>query len=160
MPRKKRPLVTLAEKLRRIKKAGIEDGAPINKKVKDLDQYPSLNDRIRKMLNIFEQYPKRQNTMLYFVMYDIENDKIRTQISKYLIKKGCVRVQKSIFLADTKRQVYTELHETLREVQEVYDNHDSIFFVPISSDELRSMKIIGENIDFDLSLGNKNTLFF
>ncbi len=98
--------------------------------------------------------------MLYFVMYDIENDKIRNHIAKFLIRKGCTRVQKSIFLADTQRQIYSEIHQTLKEVQEVYDNHDSIFLVPIASDDLRAMKVIGENLDLDLTLGNKNTLFF
>ena len=160
MGRKKRKKVTFAEKVRRIKKAGLGDTAPINERVTGLDEIVNLDTRIRKVLNIFEEHEKRQNTMLYFVMYDIENDKIRTQISKFLIKKGCVRIQKSIFLADTKRPTYTDIHETLKEVQDVYDNHDSIFLVPISSDDLRSMKIIGENIDFDLTLGNKNTLFF
>lgn len=160
MARKKRPKITFAEKLRQIKKTGITDTAPLNKKAANLDEIPELNIRIKRVLNIFKEHSKRQNTMLYFVMYDIENDKIRTQISKFLIRKGCVRIQKSIFLADTKRPTYQDIHETLKEVQDVYDNHDSIFLVPISSDDLRSMKVIGENIDFDLTLGNKNTLFF
>lgn len=160
MPRKKRKKLTFAEKLRRIKNAGITRTEPLNRKVEGIEQIPELNIRIRKVLNIFEEHPKQDNTMLYFVMYDIENDKIRTQVSKYLIRKGCTRIQKSIFLADTKRTTYDDIHQTLKEVQDVYDNHDSIFLVPISSDDLRSMKVIGENIDFDLTLGNKNTLFF
>jgi CRISPR-associated protein Cas2 len=32
--------------------------------------------------------------------------------------------------------------------------------VPVSTDELRAMKIIGQNIDVDLIVRNKNTLFF
>ena len=98
--------------------------------------------------------------MLFFVMYDIEDNKVRTHIAKYLIKKGCVRIQKSIYIADQKPAIYREIHDTLREVQDIYDNKDSIILVPISTDEMRAMKIIGENIDFDMSLGNKNTLFF
>lgn len=160
MPRKKRPVLTFKEKLIRIKNAGIKSGIPVQKTTEETDDLPDLNDRIKQVLQIFDQHEQKKDTMLYFVMYDIENDKVRNHIAKFLIRKGCARVQKSIFLADTKRQVYSEIHQTLKEVQEVYDNHDSIFLVPISSDDLRAMKIIGENIDLDLTLGNKNTLFF
>lgn len=160
MPRKKREKVSFVEKLRLIKAAGIQNEKPLNRVEEGIDDLPTINERIQKMLNILQAHPKKKLTMLYFVMYDIENNKVRTHIAKYLIKKGCVRVQKSIYLADTKRAVYDEIHQTLKEVQEIYDNKDSIFLVPISTDELKSMKIIGENIDFDTNLGNKNTLFF
>jgi hypothetical protein len=45
-------------------------------------------------------------------------------------------------------------------VQECYENNDSILLVPVSTDEIKAMKVIGQNIDFDLILKNKNTLFF
>ena len=98
--------------------------------------------------------------MVYFIMYDIENNKVRTQVAKYLIKKGCTRVQKSIFLANTNRTVYSEIKSDMKEVQECYENNDSIFLVPVSTDEIKAMSVIGQNIDFDLILQNKNTLFF
>lgn len=98
--------------------------------------------------------------MIYFVMYDIENNKVRSLISKYLLKKGCMRVQKSIFLADTDRKVYDDIRKDLHEVQQCYDNNDSILLVPVSTDEIQAMKIIGQNIDVDLILKNRNTLFF
>ena len=40
------------------------------------------------------------------------------------------------------------------------ENKDSILVVPISPDYLRSMKIIGQKIELDIILHNKNTLFF
>lgn len=160
MPRKKRAKITLAEQLKKIKDAGLSNEIPLNHWADGVDVIPLLNDRIALILNIFEKHKAKRDTMLFFVMYDIGNDKVRTQIAKYLINKGCVRVQKSIYLADQKPAIYKEIHDTLRDVQGVYDNRDSILVVPISTDELRSMKVIGENIDFDMSLGNKNTLFF
>ncbi|MCB9323924.1 MAG: CRISPR-associated endonuclease Cas2 [Lewinellaceae bacterium] len=160
MPRKKRPKLTFKAKLIRIKNAGIKTATPVQKTTDETDDLPDLNERIKRVLQIFDQHEQKKDTMLYFVMYDIENDKVRNHIAKFLIRKGCTRVQKSIYLADTQRQVYAEIHKTLKEVQEVYDNHDSIFLVPVSSDDLRAMKIIGENIDLDLITGNKNTLFF
>ncbi len=92
-------------------------------------------------------------------MYDIESNKVRTLVAKYLIRKGCTRVQKSIFIASTERPVFDEIRKDLKEVQECYDNSDSIILVPVSTDEIRAMKVIGQNIDFDLALKNKNTLF-
>ena len=98
--------------------------------------------------------------MIYFVMYDIEHDRIRSYMAKYLLSKGCIRVQKSIFLANSERVVFDEIYKNLREVQEVYDNHDSIFMVPVSQEQLMAMKVIGQNLQFDIVSGNRNTLFF
>jgi CRISPR-associated protein Cas2 len=39
-----------------------------------------------------------------------------------------------------------------KEVQDCYENEDSILLVPVSTDEIRAMKMIGVNIDFDLAL--------
>lgn len=98
--------------------------------------------------------------MLFFVMYDIESNKVRNQVAKYLLRKGCFRVQRSIFLADLNNQDYEQIRSDLLEVQACYDNHDSIMIVPISTDFLRSMKIIGKSIDIDIIMNSKNTLFF
>ena len=98
--------------------------------------------------------------MLFFVMYDIENNRIRNYIAKYLERMGCVRVQKSIFFASLERHKFEVIYQNLKEVQEVYENEDSIILVPVSTDEIRSMKVIGQNVDFDLMMGNKKTMFF
>ena len=98
--------------------------------------------------------------MLFFVMYDIESNKVRYNVVKYLERKGCTRIQKSIFLADAPADIYDSIRTDLAEVQALYDNHDSIIVCPISPDLLRSMRIIGQNIDIDLIMKNKNTLFF
>jgi CRISPR-associated protein Cas2 len=98
--------------------------------------------------------------MLFFVMYDIAHNKVRNMVAKYLIKRGCYRIQKSIFLADLPPEDFSKIKSDLAEVQAAYDNNDSILIVPISTDYLKSMKIIGQNIDVDLIMRNKNTLFF
>jgi CRISPR-associated endonuclease Cas2 len=156
---KKKKELTFAEKLRKIKKAGLEGSPDIRQKTES-DPLMPLNERIEQILGVVKRLDKNSNKMIYFVMYDIENNKVRTQVAKYLIKKGCTRVQKSIFLANTNRVVYSEIKNDLKEVQECYENNDSILLVPVSTDEIKAMKIIGQNIDFDLILQNKNTLFF
>jgi CRISPR-associated protein Cas2 len=159
----KKQKLTFLQKLLLVKKAGLENNPTVKKSRTADDNETSeegLHERVRKILGIFNQANKKTGQMIYFVMYDIENNKVRTYISKYLIKKGCTRIQKSIFLADSSRPEFNEIHQTLKEVQEVYDNYDSIMLVPVATDQLRAMKIIGKNIDMDLFLGNKNTLFF
>jgi len=158
MPKRKQ--LSFLEKLRKIKRAGLSHRSPPNKDVMHADNIAPLNERVETILELFNRHKKKSNNMLFFVMYDIENDKIRTQIAKYLLRKGCMRIQKSIFLSEANREQYNEIHSTIREVQEVYDNNDSILIVPVSVDQLQSMKIIGQQLELDLIMGNKNTLFF
>lgn len=98
--------------------------------------------------------------MICFILYDISNNKIRTHIAKYLEEKGCFRVQKSVFMAQLNRKLYLDIVSSITAIQEGYDNSDSVFFVPVSEDEIRGMKIIGKNLNFDLILRRKHTLVF
>jgi len=98
--------------------------------------------------------------MLFFVMYDIESNKVRYNVVKYLERQGCMRIQKSIFLADLPSEKYQAIKSDLAEVQSLYDNHDSIIVCPVSLDLLQSMKIIGKNIDMHIVIKDTNTLFF
>ncbi len=156
---KKKPELTFTEKLRKIKKAGLEGSPPPGSR-NDPDGLEPLTERIKRILGIIKNFENSPDKMIYFVMYDIESNKVRTQVVKYLIKKGCTRVQKSIFLANTRREVFDEIRADLREVQACYENNDSILLVPVSTDEIKAMNMIGQNVDFDLILQNRNTLFF
>ncbi len=157
--KKKEPL-TFHQKLVKIKNAGLSHIRPPNRKDSAVDDLETLGERIDRIFELFNKLRNDPARMIYFIMYDIENNKVRTQIAKYLKKKGCVRVQKSIFLASTERIVFDEIHRTIKEVQEVYDNYDSVFFVPVSVDQLRAMKIVGQSISYELIIGSKNTLIF
>lgn len=150
--------MSFVEKMLLLHKAGLTHNNTYD--AKNDDQIEDLSLRIKKILEITERNHLESNKMLYFVMYDIENNKVRTLISKYLIKKGCQRVQKSIFFAESKRSIYNEIKKDLLEVQESYENNDSIFLIPVSTDQLSAMKIIGQNVDFDIVIKNKNTLFY
>ncbi|MDR0938824.1 MAG: CRISPR-associated endonuclease Cas2 [Mediterranea sp.] len=161
MPRKKKE-IPLAEMLGKIRSSGLCVHAPlplIDAERSSPDGLPSIEERVRQLFGLINRKHSKLN-MTFFVMYDIENNRIRNLIVKYLIRKGCVRVQKSIFLADTSHEVYAEIRDSLAEVQAQYDNHDSIIVCPISTDLLRSMRVIGKNIDVDIVLKTSNTLFF
>jgi len=120
----------------------------------------SIEERSRQILGLVNNTKRNAANMLFFVMYDIESNKVRRYIVKYLEKKGCIRVQKSIFLADLLPTEYQEIRHDLTEVQAAYENDDSILIVPISTELLKSMKIIGQHIDVDIITHTKNTLFF
>lgn len=158
MPRKKK-VFDFASAMRRLQETGISK--PVSRPNRDcLDTLPTITERVRMIMGVIDQ-PKRKTTdMIFFVMYDIEDNRVRRLVVKYLEQKGCHRVQKSIFLADLPSSEFVQIRSDLAEVQAVYDNNDSILLVPISTDYLNSMKIIGKAIDVDLILKRKNVLFF
>lgn len=143
-----------------LRKSGIVDNRIERTQPDTDDTIADLGKRIQQTIELIKSSKNKRHTMLYFVMYDIENNKVRRLIARYLERKGLVRIQKSIFVANTEPRLFEEIRQTLKEVQEAYDNHDSIVLVPISADELRSMKIIGKNIDLDLIAGESHTLIF
>ncbi len=98
--------------------------------------------------------------MLFFVMYDIESNKVRNLVVRYLQKSGCTRIQKSIFLAESPVATYNRIKDDLAEVQAAYDNQDSIIVLPVTTDYLRMMKIIGKTINVDVITKTQNTIFF
>ncbi|MBK6949016.1 MAG: CRISPR-associated endonuclease Cas2 [Haliscomenobacter sp.] len=98
--------------------------------------------------------------MIYLIMYDITDNKVRTQIAKYLEKQGCTRIQKSVFLARSEAKNFQEIHDTLRDVNEMYDNEDSIILVPVNASDARAMKLIGKNVQIEAITDKPNTLFF
>lgn len=160
---KKEEAMSFVERMRLFKQAGISGSKDIKTSgelPESLELVDDINERIRRIIGIINQPQNSMGMMMYLIMYDIENNKIRTYIAKYLEEKNCVRIQKSIFMARTEVSVFTEIHRTLKEVQEVYENRDSILMIPIAADQLRALKVIGPNIDFELFQGNKNTLFF
>lgn len=154
-PRKK--TYTLAEKLARIREAGIQE---IPGPRPEADPVLPLTDRIRLMLQIIRDRPVKATEMTYLILYDITEDKVRNQIAKYLEKQGCIRIQKSVFIARSENPRFQEIHDTLREVNSYYENQDSIMLVPVNASDVRSMKIIGKNVQIEAIVDKPNTLFF
>lgn len=159
MPRKKRPPLSLAEQMSRLREAALPEAKPAIASGEELE-LGSIEARVRQLLGIVERQKKNRDRMLFFVMYDIESNKVRALVHKYLKRKGCTPIQRSIFLADTSIEVYDEIKADLAAVQEAYANNDSIIVLPVSTDYLRMMKIIGQKIEVDVITHSRNTLFF
>ena len=140
--------------------AGIADHRPVNHALDDDDPLESLDKRLRRMLDIVTRDLRNPKNMIFFVMYDIESNKVRRSVVKYLERMGCHRVQKSIFLADLPADVCERIQSDLAEVQAMYDNQDSIMVVPLSLEQVKTMHIIGQNINLDLIVKTRSTMFF
>lgn len=149
MPRAKKPPLSFVEQMKKLIASGINDSPKIVVK-DDSDALTPLEERVQGILGLSDNTRKRKDRMLFFVMYDIESDKVRRLVVKYLIREGCTRIQKSIFLADRPVATYNKIKSDLAEVQAVYDNEDSIIVLPVTTDYLRMMKVIGKNIDVDI----------
>jgi CRISPR-associated endonuclease Cas2 len=158
--RKPKTALNYFERLNALKQATLDDAQPPNKEVAEMDNLPSLELRVKKILNLVNDSKRQKGNMLFFIMYDIESNKVRYNVVKYLERNGCKRIQKSIFLADLNTETYKIIKDDLTEIQSLYDNHDSIIICPISTDLLKSMKIIGKSIDIDIITQSRNTLFF
>ena len=157
---KKRKELTFLEKLAKLRHSGLQGSWMVSENNIDWDSLDSLDVRVRRLLGLVNRSERKVTDMLFFVMYDIESNKVRQQVAKYLLKMGCFRIQRSIFLADLTPEKYELIRSDLTEVQSFYDNQDSILIVPVSTDLLKSMKIIGKSVDVDIIMRTKNTLFF
>lgn len=153
---KKKKQVSLLERMQLLDAAGIRRGKAISKE----EQLPDLNNRIQQILRIIKDKPTKATQMTYLIMYDIGEDKVRKEIAKYLLQQGCVRIQKSVYLAKTASKNFQEIHDALKTVNSFYANEDSIILVPINASDVRSMKLIGKNINISTVTNKPNTLFF
>lgn len=161
MPRKPKEPPSPEEILEKIRAAGIAATNVIRSEPDPEDnELDSIDKRVERLMSITKQTKRDPNNMLFFVMYDIESNKVRRLVAKYLIRQGCYRIQRSIFLADLNHEKCEKIKSDLVDVQAAYDNEDSILVVPISTDLIRAMKIIGCKIDVDVIMHNQNTLFF
>lgn len=161
MPRKPKPPITLAEQMQKIINARIKL-PPITAENEDPEdeQIESLDVRIKRILGIINDTRLKDNHMVFFVMYDIKSNKVRRLVFKYLQRKGCTPIQRSIFLAEAPVETFREIQEDLAAVQQAYENKDSIIVLPVTTDYLRMMKIIGQHIEVDIITHNKSTIFF
>ncbi len=158
MPRKRQDPAWLLRKAMLRRRAGIDGHRPVNHKPDHLDGIEDLNVRVQRVLDLVRSDRRKPTDMLFFVMYDIESNKVRRAVAKYLLRRGCHRVQKSIFMADISSDQCATIQADLTEVQAMYDNQDSIFIVPMSLELVKTMKVIGRNLD--LILKTRSTLCF
>lgn len=160
MAKPKKTEFNLKERIQKLKDAGFtfhkNKGVSLSKEALDLEPLPR---RIEYILNIIQNKPVKATKMNYLILYDIENNKIRGYIAKYLLAQGCVRIQKSVYLIQTSHKKFDAIQNTLAEINEVYDNEDSIILIPLNISDARSMKLIGQNVNVDQIIDPPSTVF-
>jgi CRISPR-associated protein Cas2 len=157
MAKAKRVNLSLAERIARLKKSGISE---VPEAVDPEDILAPLPARIRSILGIVHHQPAHATNMNYLIMYDITDNKVRKLVAQYLKSQGCIRIQKSVFMANSTHGRFQDIHDTLKEVNEQYENEDSIMLVPVNVADVRSMKLIGKNVSVDILTDPPTTVFF
>ena len=93
------------EILRKLSRAGVQNSPPVNRRTGNISDIQTLQERVDFLMGVVNKSTRPATNMLFFVMYDIESDKVRYHIAKYLERKGCPRIQRSIVLADLEKKV-------------------------------------------------------
>lgn len=159
MPRPPNKAFDLKARIAKLKSAGFNFFSENETQKGEEVELKPLAERIQFILKIIQNRPLKATTMNYLILYDIEKNKVRNLIAKYLLSKGCIRIQKSVFLAHTDHKKFDEIKNTLAEINEIYHNHDSIILVPLNVSDARSMKLIGQNVNIDQIIDPPNTVF-
>lgn len=85
----------------------------------------------------------------FLVSYDITNDELRKKISDYLLRKGCRRLQKSVFWANQfqfheQQMIRGDLYEMMTK-SSFRSPSDSILIIPIEKDYKDQIVVYEEN---------------
>lgn len=86
--------------------------------------------------------------MLTWVIYDIENDRIRTRVAKVCKNAGLYRVQKSVFLGTLENNEFDELKLRIEGLVDL--EKDSVYVFPMNKSELKACGLIGQAFDKEL----------
>lgn len=86
--------------------------------------------------------------MNYLVAYDVRSNKKRRRLSEYLIDKGLIRIQMSVFIGEIDSKKIVKFKENIKEFINI--ETDSLYCIPISKEEYEKIFTIGKNVDYKL----------
>ncbi len=95
--------------------------------------------------------------MIVWVMYDIEDDTVRSRVAKYCKQAGLYRVQYSVFLGT----IEDNQKDTLKlQIEELIDvDKDSVYIFPMSKSELKATVLLGKAFDKKMITDEVKALF-
>lgn len=86
--------------------------------------------------------------MLKLICYDIENDRLRTAVAKYLAQQGLVRLQYSIFAGTLNPQQWQKLWDRVTLLyRERCKPGDKVHCITLSKAAFKKMQALGEKPD-------------
>ncbi len=83
--------------------------------------------------------------MLVWVIYDIVNDKKRSQVARACKQYGLYRVQKSAFLGNLNKNEIDEL--SIKSGDLINANEDSVYIFPMCEEDFKKVKLLGQAFD-------------
>jgi CRISPR-associated protein Cas2 len=95
--------------------------------------------------------------MIAWVLYDIEDDKIRNKIAKLCKQAGLYRVQFSVFLGTLENNKKDVLELQIEEL--IDKERDSVYIFPMSKSELQATALLGKAFDKNLVTDQVKALF-
>ncbi len=95
--------------------------------------------------------------MIAWVMYDIEDDKVRTKVAKLCKQAGLYRVQFSVFLGSVDTNQKDTLELQIRE--QIDEEKDSVYIFPMSKNELQATVLLGKAFDKKMITDEVKALF-
>ncbi|MEM4389869.1 MAG: CRISPR-associated endonuclease Cas2 [Candidatus Micrarchaeia archaeon] len=94
-------------------------------------------------------------TSLYYVVYDIPSNRLRSRVATALKNAGLERVQYSVFLGPLNKQRKKDLQETLKNI---IQGNGSIYFIPTCEACFGKLSVIGRGFDVDYVTGAKRVV--
>lgn len=118
-----------------------------------------LPERVERLLDLIKKPMQTiKGEILCMAMYDIEDNKVRVLLAKYLLRTGFIRIQKSVYVGRLLRKNLRKLQADLAEVNELYENADSIIILPLHGESLADGKIIGKEVNLSMLLTRPNVI--
>lgn len=120
-----------------------------------------LPERVNFLIELLAQpLNAMQAESIYMLMYDIENNSVRRLVAKYLERLGFIRIQKSVYFARLSEVSRRNVVETLREINEVYENNDSIVLLPLTAEQLKNGHLLGKELHINMLIHKPRVVFF
>ena len=95
--------------------------------------------------------------MLTWFIYDITDDKIRSNIVKIAREYGLYRVQKSVFLGNVNKN---KMDEIILESKKIINlKEDSVYIFPMWEKDFKMAVLLGQSFDKELVTDKKSILF-
>lgn len=83
--------------------------------------------------------------MLVWVVYDIQEDKVRNRVARACLNAGIYRVQKSVFLGEMNLNRIDELSLKIKTL--INAARDSVYVFPLCQDDFKKVRLIGQAFD-------------
>ena len=119
-----------------------------------------LEQRIKWIRDMFENKNKKVEESIYLILYDISDNRLRLEISNYLMECGFQRIQKSVFLGTLKAKSYKKMTEALNKLRLVLEDQDTILCLPLTLSGIHGVNMIGKEINLEFVKQTEHTLFF